>query len=257
MRVHQILAALPLIALVTIPVFGEECRFESNHLRDIDTAGAVSISIEAGSGLLRVDGTTGDTALRAAGRACASSQDLLDDLDVTVERQGDRVIVRTHHPKTTGWGRSRYARVDLRVTLPDDIPLHIDDSSGSMTVRGVAAAEIEDSSGSINLRDIRGPVSIDDSSGSIEIAGVAGSVRIWDSSGSIGVEDVRGSVLIEDDSSGSISVHEVEGDVVVQHDSSGSISVTDVGGDFVVAHDGSGGISYRNVSGRVDVPGPR
>lgn len=242
--------------ILTLPLagclaYGDECRYEDHRSGSIDVEGAREVDIEAGSGRLRIEGTDGLDQVRAEGRVCTSREALLDDVDLTLERRGERIVVRAVYPTSLG---SSYARLDLTVQVPSDLALDVQDSSGSIVVRDVGALTLKDSSGSIQVEGAGGPVSIDDSSGSVTLTGVRGDVLIEDGSGSITVKNVEGSVVVEEDSSGSIQVHRVTGDVLVRRDSSGSISVSDVGGDFKVARDSSGGIHHERVAGVVDVP---
>ncbi len=230
---------------------GDECDFTEILEESVDAAGAATIRIDAAAGSLQVVGASGASEARVRGEVCASSQSLLDDVTLTVERNGDRVDIAVDIPDRH-WGRS-YARLNLDIEIPDDIKVEIDDGSGSIEVQAVASTQIDDGSGSIEVRDVRGDLRIDDGSGSIHVDGVTGEVHVRDGSGEI---DVRraGSVIVDEDGSGSIEVAEVDGDVMVRDDGSGSITVSDIGGDFTVRDDGSGGIRHSAIGGRVSVP---
>ncbi|MEE8523194.1 MAG: hypothetical protein V3T72_04625 [Thermoanaerobaculia bacterium] len=230
---------------------GDDCDFEAPFEESADAAGAAVIRIDAGAGSLQVVGNSGLSAVRVRGKGCASSQRLLDGIELTVQRRGDRIDVIVDIPDRR-WGNSN-ARLDLEIEVPGDVPIEIDDGSGAMKVRGVAAAAIADGSGSIEVRDVAGDLRIDDGSGSVHVEDVGGEVHIRDGSGEIEVRRA-GSVVIDEDGSGSIEIAEVEGDVVVRDDGSGSIYVSDVGGDFTVRDDSSGGIRHRDVGGHVSVP---
>jgi len=211
---------------------GDDCAFSAPFDESIDAAGAVAVRIDAAAGSLQVVGAGDLSEVRVRGESCASSQSLLDDIELVVERHGDRVDVIVDLPDRQ-WGGG-YARLDLEIEVPGDVPVEIDDGSGSIDVRGVAAVAIDDGSGSIEIRDVAGDLRIDDGSGSIHVEEVGGEVRIRDGSGEI---DVRRA-----------------GSVVIDEDGSGSIDVSDIGGDFTVRDDGSGGIRHRGVGGRVSVP---
>ena len=230
---------------------GDDCDFTESFEGTADAGGAAVVRVKAAAGTLLVAGGAGLSEVRARGKGCASNQRLLDDVELVVERHGDRVDVTVDIPDGS-WGNGN-VRLDLEVEIPADVAVEIDDGSGSMDVRGVASAEIEDGSGSLEVHGVRGDLRIDDGSGSILVEDVGGAVRIRDGSGEI---DIRraGSVTVEEDGSGSIEIAEVAGDVMVRDDGSGSIDVRDVGGDFTVRDDGSGGIHHRGVGGQVSVP---
>ena len=213
---------------------------------------AVYIDVQAGK--LDIIGEAGLDQAMVVGHACASSEDLLADIQLTVESTGRGLTIESKTPKTRGAWRQQVAYLDVTVRLPKDAQLTVDDSSGSMRVSSVASLDLDDSSGSVNVRSVSGPVNVTDSSGSLTIKDVEGDVTVNDGSGSITIRSVRGSVLIEDDGSGSIDIQQVSQSVVVEDDGSGGIRVSDVGGDFVVQSDGSGGIRYDNITGSVSIP---
>lgn len=216
----------------------DDCRFTAERVAEVNADRAREVFVDAKAGSLRIVGVPGLREVRVRGEACASSRDLLDQIGVEASASGDAVRIAARIPDSDSrvWGRNRTARLDLVIEVPDNLPLDVRDSSGSVDIRDVAA------------------VTLDDSSGGIDISGVRGDVRLTDSSGSMDVRDVSGSVIIERDGSGGISISRVRGDVLVRRDSSGSIEVADVGGDFSVGRDGSGGIRYSEVSGNIDIP---
>jgi hypothetical protein len=259
------------IALLATGCMGwaEDCRYTAPRDAEIATDGASRIRIVAGAGSLRIDGRPGAERVSATGTACASRQDLLDDVELITRRSGDEIVVETRFPE----GRwSEQMRLDLVVEVPDSLPLDVHDTSGSTEVRKVGSLRLEDGSGSIWIEDVAGDATIVDGSGSLTVAGVGGDLRIEDGSGGIDVSRVDGGVEIEDgsgeievrnvghdvvideDGSGGIDVSGVEGSFLVRDDGSGSIDASDVRGDFTVEHDGSGSIRHDRIGGRVSVP---
>jgi hypothetical protein len=231
------------------------CNFEAERSLSVPAGADGLVRVEAGSGSLEVVGVAGLAEVRATARACASREEFLEDLRLTSDRSGSTVRIETHYPDWSdrgGWG-NRYARLDLRVEVPEGMMAEIQDSSGEIYVAGLGDLDIRDSSGEIEGEALLGNVRIDDSSGEVVVREVAGDVEIEDGSGEIQLADVGGAVMLED-GSGEIEVERVAGTVRVVRDGSGSINVDGVGGDFIVDRDGSGGITYRNVKGRVDVP---
>jgi len=234
------------------------CAFEAERSLGVPADVGELVRVFAGSGSLDVVGVSGLGEVRATARACASQEEFLEDLQLTSERNGSEVRLDTHYPDWSdrgGWG-NRYARLDLRVEVPEGMMAEIQDSSGEIYVAGLGDLDIRDSSGEIEGEGLLGDVRIDDSSGEIVLRDVTGDVEIEDGSGEIELSDIGGAVLL-DDGSGEIDVSRVAGTVRVARDGSGSIEVDGVGGDFIVERDGSGSIEYRNVTGRVDVPRKR
>ena len=234
-----------------------ECRYDDEQEVSLAASAADNLELRAGSGHLKVEGRQGLDQVRVMAYKCASDLAYVDELQVTLERVAEEIVLETHYPNFFGFSfGNRVARIDLVVQIPRDMAVKIDDSSGSMEVSGTGALRIDDSSGSVEVRDISSSVSIDDSSGEIEVEDVAGDLEIDDGSGSIHVRDIEGTLRVSDNS-GSIDVVDVGQDVIVDRDGSGSIQVRGVLGDFTVHRDGSGGIRYSNVKGRVDIPQQR
>src|SRR5690606_32254437 len=113
----------------------DRCRFEAERSATVSAAGASALEVEARAGSLTVEGRSGLTEVRVRGRACASSRELLDALQVNVDRSGGAVRVRMPEIEGEHWRDNTYARLDLVVEVPAGIDASISDGSGSMEVR--------------------------------------------------------------------------------------------------------------------------
>jgi hypothetical protein len=231
----------------------DRCAYGVERRLELDASAAELLRLSAGSGALTVSGREGLGRVQAVGMACASHEDLLKDLRLSMEQVDGEIVLSAHYPRSGGWNGGEYARIDLAVEIPLRMAVDLDDSSGSLEVSGTGALRIDDSSGSILVWDVFGDVLIDDSSGEVELRSISGDVSVDDGSGGIDLRDIDGSVRLRD-GSGSVSVVGVGRDVVVERDGSGSIEVRDVNGDFSVRADGSGSIRYSGVAGTVDIP---
>ncbi|MGB5211413.1 MAG: hypothetical protein WBN31_03720 [Gammaproteobacteria bacterium] len=254
-----------LSALATTPSWawgwGDKCDFQVDRNGAIDVGDATTVEIFALAGELEVRGRAGTSEVTASGEGCVSREDMLPAIDITVSRNGDRIMILAEMPDISGdtdrrW-RDEQALLNLEIELPDHLAVIVHDSSGDLFVHGVASAEVTDSSGDIEITEIAGPVLIpQDSSGDILITRVGEVVIQVDSSGEIRIEQ-SGSVTIANDTSGDISLVGIAGDVMIGNDSSGRISVRDIEGSFLVENDTSGGIQYSNVAGAVSLPEDR
>jgi DUF4097 and DUF4098 domain-containing protein YvlB len=253
-----------------------DCKFEQQRTGGEDARGVTQVVLVAGAGDLEVRGSPDAKRIDAKGKACASSQELLDQIVLKTHREGATLYIEAIMPKMdmSFFGAS-YASLDLKVTLPDNVPVDAQDSSGDSTLESLKSLKMLDSSGDLKIRRIAGAVDLQDSSGDIEmdhvgsvtlrdssgdidLDNVTGNVEILvDSSGDIDIEEVAGNVHIAQDSSGEIEIAEVKGNVTVDADTSGGIAVRDVGGDFTVLADVGGGIRHDNVHGKVTVPESR
>lgn len=232
------------------------CKFAATRDGSADLAGVAKVVIATGPGDLKVVASADARRIVARGSACASSQELLDKLNVEVRREGDTVFI------DAGLADARdmitvgkiYAHINIGVALPPDLPVELRDSSGAISVSGVAALKLDDSSGDIEVDDV-GSVEIKDSSGDIAVTKARGDVTVtFDGSGDIVIRDVGGNAEVGSDGSGDIRISDVKGNVVIGNDGSGEIVVENVGGDFTVGNDGSGGITHRGVTGKIAIP---
>jgi len=254
-----------------------ECKFEQERTGGESAAGVSRLVLVAAAGELEVRGDAKATRVEATGKACASSQALLDQITLKTRREGSTLFVEVIMPKlndVTLFG-SNSASLDLRVTLPTTLPVEAQDSSGDAVLEDLKSIKLLDSSGDLTIRQIAGAVDVrdssgnisiertgnvqvEDSSGDIEVEGITGNVEVLvDSSGDIEIEEVSGNVHIAQDSSGGIELANVKGNVAIDADTSGGIAVRNIGGDFTVAADTNGGIRHDNVTGRVSLPGVR
>jgi hypothetical protein len=211
-----------------------DCGHQARREERLDAAGVKTLRVIARAGSLRIDGKAGAGEIAVHGTACASREADLEDIRLKAHRSGSEAIVEAVIPDSFNWlGSER--RLDLVLDVPSGVALEVEDGSGSIEIRHVAAAAVQDGSGELVIED------------------VAGEVRITDGSGAISVREA-GSVVIDEDGSGGITISGVRGNVLIKDDGSGSISVREVAGDFTVEDDGSGGIDHAAVQGRVRLP---
>ena len=229
-----------------------DCRHSAERELRVDTAGASRIEIAARAGDLEVRAGTADQVL-ARGRACASTDEFLQQTQIRAVREGGTLKVFVQVPEEMKGIGLFYARLDLEVDVPAGVPVEVTDSSGDATITGVRLTKLTDSSGDATLRGIVGDVEVGDSSGDLRIENVKGKVTLTDSSGDIFIRGAQ-DVVVRSDSSGDIDVARVAGSVRIENDSSGDIVVADVGRDVAVLADTSGAVRVSGVKGTVSVP---
>ena len=242
---------LPLLAF-TAGDWVPDCKYSADRRAELDAAGAERLEIVARAGDLKVEPGPG-AAVTASGRACASSEQFLEQTQIRTQRDGSVLRVFVQVPDEMKGVGIFYASLDLTVRVPGSLPVSITDTSGDITVEQVRVTAITDSSGDMLLRGSQGDVELNDSSGDLRVENAEGAVTITDSSGDIHV-DRAGSVRIRTDSSGDITIRAIAGDVLIERDSSGDISVADVGGRMELVADSSGSVHVADVKGNVSLP---
>lgn len=256
MKISAVVGSVLMLCAFPAAAWDGKCDHEKTIDLNLDVSNAEILAVIAKSGKLVVQGDSGSDEVIIKGRACASSEEWLEESTIEA-RSGEQAKISVELPDTGSvWSLlgDRYAFIDLELVVPDDLELDIVDSSGSMRIDDVGVLSIKDSSGSITIEN-SGALRLKDSSGSMKFSGINGDVTIVsDSSGSISGWDIDGSVLVKKDSSGSMKFEDVSGDVIIERDSSGGIAAYGVGGDFKVLKDGSGSIKSRDVRGEVSIP---
>jgi len=251
-KVACLVAAVALLALPMTALAWDDCKFSAERKGGIDTTGAERVEILARAGDLTVRPASG-SALGAAGRACASRQEFLDETQLHVKRAGNVIQVHVQTPEKMSGIGIFYAYLDLQVVVPEGLPVDITDSSGDMDLEGVRVVRVTDSSGDVTARRLLADVEIDDSSGDVRVEDAAGAVRVADSSGDIVIRGAQ-SVHIPQDSSGDIIIERIAGDVTIDRDSSGDVLVSNVGGNVELRADSSGLVRVTDVRGTVQLP---
>jgi hypothetical protein len=257
--VRAAVTGLLVVTAVFIPRRSQAQDYKSPRNADVSVAGAKSIRIEAGAGLLKVEGKAGLDQVHVRGTAKADRKNQLDDIKLIAERHGDEIFIKADMPNDRdgyfgGRGDWDNMALDLVIEVPVSLPLDVKDGSGEAEFNNTGALDLSDGSGEIWVRGAHGDVRIEDGSGNITIEGVEGAVRVSDGSGNIRGRNVTGNFVVEEDGSGDIDVSSVGGTMRVENDGSGNIDVDRVSGDFVVDHDGSGTIRYDTVKGSVNIP---
>ncbi len=249
---------LVLLALLLLPLTAAagECRYSAPRSLHGDLSGVRGVQIELHSHDMHLAGNGSSTALELSGRACASSQEALDNLQVTEHREGDQLIIEVgsnHSFNISVFGVS-YAYLDLQVQLPANMPVTLTGGSGDAYISGLTQLDAQTGSGDLHISNIAGAVSVTAGSGDIEIADI-GSLQ----AGSVGSGDLKARIVHKDVhigsvGSGDVVLDQVGGSVVVGTLGSGDLSVDHVHGDLTVGAKGSGDVSHSNIGGKVSVP---
>lgn len=234
----------------------DQCAVSRTAELDIPTDGIRLLDVIARAGSLEIEGQSRTSEIRVEATVCASDEERMQGLEVTLNRSGSTVNLETVFPDNDrNWNRG-YSKINLVVSVPSGMDLRIEDGSGHTEVQGVGSVEIEDGSGHLTLRDITGNVEIDDGSGHIEVFDVVGQIEIDDGSGGITVSGVDGGVRLTD-GSGPVEIDNVSMNVVVTDKGSGPVAVRDIDGDLSVSGTRRERIRYDNIGGALDLPAPR
>jgi DUF4097 and DUF4098 domain-containing protein YvlB len=139
----------------------------------------------------------------------ARSERALEELKVEVVGEGDRLTVRTRHPRPRWIGDS--GRVDYHVRLPRGARARVKNVNGRVEVSGVA--------GAVDAETVNGSVEVTGAASAVEASAVNGGVEVemarLDSSGRSRLSTTNGSVrlTLPRDASAEIEARTVNGSV--------------------------------------------
>lgn len=246
-----ILLMLPVSAVVA-----QDCKHSAPRALQLDLAGVEAVEFQVGRHELRLRGSAG-AAPALQGRACASSEKLLESLELTTGREGSTLVVRMEEPRTSGFslfGQS-YAHLELEGTLPDDIAVRVRTGSGDVHVSGVRSLDATVGSGDLEGSDA-GRVELGAlGSGDVELVRIQ-SLRVGSvGSGDLQARHIAGDVDIGSVGSGDVELSDVGGRVEVGSIGSGDLEADRVRGGLRVRTLGSGDVDHSDVAGAVEIDG--
>ena len=291
MRTLLACSALLLLPLSALAADAPNCKHSAPRTLKLETAGVKAVVFEVNQHDLKVVASQGGGQLD--GRACASSADWLDQLVLDQQHVGDKLVVslRRDGRSALSLGNS-YAWLDIRGSVPDNLPLQFKIGSGDGSVENAQSLSMDVGSGDGRARGTRGSVHAAVGSGDLDIDG-AGSLELLSlgsgevkarnirgdartgtvGSGDLDLFDIGGSVRLETVGSGDIDFQRVKGDVEVGVVGSGNVEISEVGGNvrvrshgsgditvngargsLTVQHSGSGDVRHRDIGGSVTLP---
>ncbi len=249
-RICLLAAPLAAAVLLSTPPVAAQAR-EGSFERTLKVTGAVDLSVQAGSGRIRVQpGTAGTVQISARLRADNSWFAASDvearirkiEQNPPIEQQGNTIRVGRFADQEL----ARNISISYDVTVPADAKVTARSGSGSIVIGAVTGA-VDASSGSGGI-DVAGAASLEAHTGS-------GSIRAMAIAGPLSAHSGSGGITVTETGSGEVSVSA----------GSGSVRVTGVNGPARIST-GSGGIdvqgrptgpwSVNAASGSVDVAMP-
>jgi hypothetical protein len=248
--ISVIIVCLSLIAFSGCTLVDAKYKYtgDETETKAFDLAGIETVEMRLGSADVEIiSKDTGEATFIIKKTYRASEKEygekMLSEAEITIEREGSRLILRRGKAKQRGWDMlvKGYVSFDITATIPADIALdmltgsgdleidertaHISIRSGSGDVIAEAAGGLDASSGSgdMRLHRARGPVTFSAGSGCIYAGRIDGDFTGSTGSGDINVDEVTGDAEISS-GSGDISVDSSEG-MLWAKSSSGDIEI--------------------------------
>ncbi|AWB66478.1 hypothetical protein C2869_08570 [Saccharobesus litoralis] len=264
----------PIIALLAsafvtlsgcVVVIGDKQDWHSKrHHIDIDPKQAQQLLIDADAGNLNITTDANAAEIKLVAKIQSIDKHIDPDQVIRIRRDEGVIYIDSNQRTSFDYSWRNPQKIDLTLTLPENMLLSVKQGSGDMAIKGnYQALNITDGSGNLFLNDINGPVDVHDGSGNIKITSVSGKVNIEDGSGQIDASHITGDTQIKDGSgdltlkniTGQLYIDDGSGDINASH-IQGSVSVEDGAGDirikqansFTLIQDGSGEVSLSNVN---------
>lgn len=249
---------LTLLAISCSAIFTANA-LEQKRTLELSTNGVTELFIDSGAGSLEVKGEKGLNKILVDAHIIIDADDkkaqeiMEDSMKLHLTRKGTKATLKSLYQSKAFFNSNNIdKRIDIKVRIPENLMLEIDDGSGDLSVTNIKAdVEVDDGSGDGSYSLINGNLVIDDGSGDIEIDLISGHITIDDGSGAIKIENTDGKVSIID-GSGEIKLRNITQNVSID-DGSGSIYACDIGGNLVI-DDGSGSVdTCSNMQGKVTI----
>lgn len=253
-KMIKTLPALALLTLLTgcVVYVGGDTATADQHIEKeltLDSQNLTELIADTTAGNIRVVGVDNTDKIHVKADIY-TNEELEYTLSLT--RQGNKAKLVADHDVQDGlvFHINQGLSIDLVITMPKDLMLELDDSSGDIVIEGLSndihiedgsgdlslnggrSVFIDDGSGDINIQNVKENLSVDDGSGDIRIHNVNGFVEVSDSSGNLTVKNVSKHVKI-DDGSGDITV-QTAGSLIIEEDGSGSLNVDDIQGEVTI-----------------------
>jgi hypothetical protein len=186
--------------------FGMPFRTTVDETRPLSANG--ELSLENTNGTVRLT-TWDEPRVRIEAVKHAGSERALEALEVEIVGEGDRVSIRTRHPRARWMGGG--GKVDYRVSLPRGARVRVNNVNGRVEVDGVA--------GAVKASTVNGSVDVTGAGGEVDASAVNGSVEVAvarvDPSGRSELRTTNGSVRLRlpREASADVEVHTVNGRV--------------------------------------------
>lgn len=216
MKPHTLLIAAGLLAAIPVSA---SAKIERVIEKTFTVQPGELLRVETQGGNIRVQ-TTGDSKVTvvATQRIKASSEseadELLKDLELTIEQDGQGVLAKAKYEKRM-WG-SIPVQVDFTVTVPRRYNANLRTSGGNVKLADLdGRVEARTSGGDIGLGKISGDVVAHTSGGNVSLEEGGGRVKLGTSGGNVEVERAVGETEL-DTSGGNIDVKSVEGRVTAE-----------------------------------------
>lgn len=200
---------------------------ESKTLK-VDATKPLTLKVANDAGSVTITGADVDTVqVKAVKTAYDSSQARADaevkGMKYTIEQSGGTITLKYELPKSMNF-RNNVNTVDFIVTVPHELTVDVNNSSGAVSVTGTkGSVDIRNSFGDLTMEDIEGALSAKTNSGEVTATSITAgneNIDLHSDFGDITLKKAGGKDIKLDSNSGAITLSEVRatGDLTTNSD---------------------------------------
>ncbi len=228
--------------LVIAPVLQGKAEDRIEQKFEVSPGGELRMDVDRGSIEVR-GGDQNEVPVRADRKAQGRRSQVdnwLKRHQVTIQQEGNDVVVKSRFEGSRGWGwfrRSPQLEVRYVVTVPRSYDVGLQTAGGKVSVASLHGhIRAKTAGGGMEFDDIQGPINGQTSGGSISAANCNGQVDIRTSGGGIRLREIGGDITAHT-AGGSIHVERVRGGAQVET-SGGGIEIKGVRGSVTASTSG-------------------
>ncbi len=243
----------PLLVLAVAALVAAGCNERRGVVREDRIASAVALGSSA---IVRIETRSADvhliaspddtvrvvTARRVEGSTAQNADAVFNQIKVTMERQGDMLVLRVREPDRRRprvtvdagpWRVRRSVEIELTIAVPARARIECETARGDFDATGLpqqaafvsntgdvelirmtGRASVQTTSGDVTLRECDGPALVRVTSGDVDANDLRGGLIVRATSGDVSATGVRGGARIET-STGDVGANDIVGPVFV------------------------------------------
>lgn len=221
--IYQVIVAgtlsfLLMLGLMLAPKLARAANDDTPYrTEEFSVSTPAQLEVRTSGGHIDVEGTSSNRVVvkmyvNKNGRSLSPSDTDLDDFEIDIRQDGNKVYARARHKNRLGWNSTRIS-ISFVVQTPRQTSTDLRTSGGHVTARNLEGEEnLDTSGGHMEMAQLKGTVKAHTSGGHINIDGFEGRMEARTSGGHITAEKASGDMDLKT-SGGHITLNEVAGSI--------------------------------------------
>lgn len=197
-KIIQKLIALLIWVLACFGLAEAQSQDRAYSIDTFVTTGSPVVEVSTSGGSIDIIGHTDDEVVvemfvRRSGRFLSPSDTDLDDFDITIVQDGDKIIAEARRKRSGIFSGPRNLSISFRLQVPQLAVVDGSTSGGSVSAeRLFNGIKLSTSGGSVSATEIEGDIDLRTSGGSIALEKLSGTINARTSGGSISAQEIYG-----------------------------------------------------------------